>query len=138
MLLACCICACSILDHDFYKKVKVGRGHNCCQFHYHLLAHLGLVKYRTVWASVSRYFLLDAFSLAGLGVRFGSVVDLSACMHAASGAMAAPCMGNYKSPQQYDCRENRIYVYRITRFLRKSTIDLWIPLVLLSECSALN
>ena len=51
------------LDHDFHEEEKLGK----------LLfislpspfrGHPGLAKYPTVWVTFSRYFLLDAFSLA--------------------------------------------------------------------------
>ena len=51
------------LDHDFHKEEKLGK------IAVSLLTssfrgHPGLAKYRTVWTTFSKYFLLDAFSLA--------------------------------------------------------------------------
>ena len=77
--------------------------------------HPGLAKYRTVWATFSKYFLLDAFSLA-------CAIWIVKCLH--------QCHGHFslgKSPQQIDCREKWIYVYRIHQFSQNnhpSSIDL--------------
>ena len=51
------------LDHDFQKKKKDWAkllSISLSSFR----GHPGVVKYHTVWATFSRYFLLDAFSLA--------------------------------------------------------------------------
>ena len=52
------------LNHDFHEEVKAEE--DCGQSHYPLLlgGHPGLAKYHTVWATFSRYFLLDSFSMA--------------------------------------------------------------------------
>ena len=55
--------------------------------------HPGLAKYCTVWATFSRYFLLDAFSLA-----------CAIWLVSAYTSVSRPLLG--KSPQQFDCKEN--------------------------------
>ena len=50
---------------DFHEEVKAGQ--TSCQSHYYLLLWVILVQLNiVVWATFSRYFLLDAFSLHGL------------------------------------------------------------------------
>ena len=59
--------------------------------------HPGLAKYHTVWATFSKYFLLDPFSLAC------AIQIVSAYVHQHHSRFS---LG--KSPQQLHCRENWI------------------------------
>ena len=52
-----------LLDSDFYKEVNLAKFLSILLPSSHR-GHPGLAKYRTVWATFSTYFLLDAFSLA--------------------------------------------------------------------------
>ena len=50
------------LDHDYHEEEKLGKiAVNLITIFFR--GHPGLAEYRTVWATFSRYFLLDAFSL---------------------------------------------------------------------------
>ena len=75
-----------------------------------------------MWAIFSRYFLLDTFSLA--------------CANWIEVPNLHRFLANYKSPQQLDCRQNWIYVYRVHQNDHPSNIDLWIPLQLSAKLSA--
>ena len=83
--------------------------------------HPGIAKYCTVWVIFSRYFLIDAFSLACAIWKVSAKVSVTAT--------------SWKITSTADCRENWIYAYRILQFSQSqnnhpSSIDLWIALLL--------
>ena len=89
--------------------------------------YLGVTKYHTVWATFSRYFLLDAFSL-GCAIRIRYIAK---CL--------LQCHSRFLENHLYS------FIVKITRFMlteftsfsratmHPSSIDLWI-LLLLPEC----
>ena len=90
--------------------------------------HPGLAKYRTVWATFSRCFLLVAFSLACAIQIVGAYVRHHSYF-----------LAYYKSPLKLNCRENWICAYRMHQFSYNnhlSSIDLWIPLLLSAKQNA--
>ena len=86
--------------------------------------HPSLAKYCTVWATFSRHFLLDAFSLACAIWIVQLVTYVTRHGH---------FLAHNKSPQQLDCEEKWVYTYRMHQFSQNdhsSSIGLWIPLLM--------
>ena len=73
------------------------------------MVYLNIVQ--SIQVTFSRYFLLDAISLA-CPIRISAYVR----HHAPLLGFNSLIVESYKSPQQLDCRENWIYAYRIEQF----------------------
>ena len=102
------------LDHDFHKEVKAGRNSYKSQYYcIFFWGHPVLTKYCTVWATFSRYFLLNTFSMAS------AIWIVNAYIRHYSHFLA-----KYKSPQLFDCREN--WLTESTSFLRTTILSVYI------------
>ena len=118
MLILCC-CICSIFGSWFPWRSKTWAKVLSISLPSSFSGHPGLVKYHTVQATFSRYFLLDQFSLAC------AIRRVAKCFVRHHGHFLA----QYKSSQQLDCRENWINAYRVHQLLKNdhlSSIGLWI------------
>ena len=116
VILCCCICSIFVSWFPTTKK-KNQEKFLLISLPSYFRGHSGLAKYRTVWATFSRYFQLHSFSLA-CAIR---IVNAYVSITAAS----------WQPPQQLDCRENWINAYKIHQCFQNdhpSSIDLWIPL----------
>ena len=114
MLILCC-CICSIFGSWFPEEEKLDKIaiKLSISLPSSFRGHPGLAKYCTVWATFSRYFLLDAFSMA-------CAIWLVSAYTSAS----RPLLG--KSPQQFDCKENWIYAYRTHQFSQNGILPVQI------------
>ena len=101
MLILCC-CICSVFGSSFPQRSKGRAKFLSISLPSSRRGHPGLAKYRTAWATFSRYFLLDVFSLA-------CAIWIASAYVRHHGHFLA----NYKSPQQLDCGEDWIYAYRM-------------------------